>query len=176
MEGLAAAGGVITDAEDAPIELRLLVDELSIIKRIFTKFDASIPDHPERLAALDFCNESIHKLRDVVDRYGILTGTGKYKKWGPRLALALNTSKILKQLNRLREAKGHLEYLHISFTKSKYNEMKFKIENLRDLIQQLYSSNSQISAIVDYSHAKVDDIASKAKETRLILQNMADRL
>ncbi|TGO51981.1 hypothetical protein BCON_0150g00130 [Botryotinia convoluta] len=192
MEGLAAAGGVIAvvslagqvtqgcnylhtvfeDARDAPIELRLLNNELSIIESISTKFAASIPDHPEHLAALDFCNESIHKLRDVVDEYGILTGVGKYTKWGPRLALALNASKILKHLNRLREAKGHLEHLQ---NVSKHDETKLKIENLRNSIQQLNSSNSQISAIVNYSHAKVDGIASTAKETRLILQNMADK-
>ncbi|KAF5873303.1 uncharacterized protein Bfra_008584 [Botrytis fragariae] len=192
MEGLAAAGGVIAvvslagqvtqgcnylhsvfeDARDAPVELRLLNNEISIIKSISTKFTASIPDNPEHLAALDFCNESIHKLRDVVDKYGILTDVGKYMKWGPRLALALNTSKILKHLNRLREAKGHLEHLHNA---SRHDETKLKIENLRNSIQQLNLSNSQISAIVNYSHAKVDDIVSTAKETRLILQNMADK-
>ncbi|TGO23184.1 hypothetical protein BPAE_0141g00140 [Botrytis paeoniae] len=162
MEGLAAAGGVIAvipltgqviqgcdylhtifgDARDAPIELRLLVDELSIINGISTEFAASTSDNPEHLAALDFCNESIHKLQDVVDKYGILTGVGRYKKWGPRLALALNT---------------------------------IKIGNLRNSIKQLNLFNSQISEIVTYSHAKVDDIASTAKETRFILQNMADK-
>ncbi|KAF7915192.1 uncharacterized protein EAE98_011277 [Botrytis deweyae] len=192
MEGLAAAGGVIAvvslagqvtqgcnylhtvfeDARDAPIELRLLNNELSIIKSISTSFAASISDHPEHLAALDFCNESIHKLRDVVDKYGSLTGVGRYRKWGPRLALALNASKILKHLNRLREAKGHLEHLQNVF---KHGETMLKIETLRNSIKQLNVSNSQISEIVTCSHAKVDDIASTAKETKFILQNMADK-
>ncbi|KAF7954708.1 hypothetical protein EAE96_005827 [Botrytis aclada] len=193
MEGLAAAGGVIAvvsltgqviqgcdylhtifeDAKDAPIELRLLNTELSIIKRISTKFSASIPDEPENLAALDFCNESIHKLQNVVEKFGVLTGVGRYRKWGPRLALALNTSKILKHSNRLREAKGHLEHLQNVF---EHDETKFKIENLRNSIKQLNLSNSQISEIVNRSHAKVDDIASTAKETRFILQKMADKV
>ncbi|TGO83828.1 hypothetical protein BPOR_0587g00040 [Botrytis porri] len=163
---------ILEDGRDAPIELRLLIDELSIIKRISAKFASSTPENPELIAALDFCNESIHKLRDVVDRFGFLTGVGKYKKWGPRLALALNSSKILKRLNRLREAKGHLEHLQNVF---KHDETKLKIDNLRNSIKQLNLSNSQISEIVNYSPARVDDIAIMAKETRFLLQNMADK-
>jgi len=131
MEGLAAAGGVIAvvslagqvvqgcdylytifeDAKDAPTEVRLLMTELAIINSISIKFEASTPDNADHLAALDFCNEAIRKLRNLVDNYGILTSTGSCRKWGKRLGLALSTSKILKHLTRLREAKGHLEHL-----------------------------------------------------------------
>ncbi|KAI9644401.1 hypothetical protein NHQ30_007758 [Ciborinia camelliae] len=194
MEGLAAAGGVITvvslagqvvqgckylhtifeDAKDAPTEVRLLNTELAIIDSISTKFATSAPDDAEHRAALDFCNEAIYKLRDLVDKYSILTGTGR-RKWSTRLGLALNNTKIMKYLNRLREAKGHLERFQTLWVslRIEHNETRSDIRQLGYSLQRINSSNSQITAMVAQTHDKVDGISCVAEEMKHLLQNMA---
>ena len=127
MEGLAAAGGVIAvvglagqvlqgcgylrsvfeNADNAPAEVRLLIMELTIIESIIR----ATSKNNENQDALDFCNEAVAKLRKVVDKYGVLDGVNKCKKWGTRLAMALSSDKIMKHLRRLREAKGYLQHL-----------------------------------------------------------------
>lgn len=125
MEGLAAASGVIAvvslagqvvqgcgylrtifdEAKTAPKEAHLLHTELAIIEGIVRV----TPDIDKHQDELDFCQEQLLKLRKVVDKYGVLDGAGKGRKWGTRLAMAFNSEKIQKHLNSLREARGYLE-------------------------------------------------------------------
>ena len=125
MEGLAAAGGVFAvvslagqvaqgcsylrgifdSANTAPKEIRLLSTELGIIQGIVEGTRDANKYHDE----LDFCQERLSKLRKVVDKYSVLDGIGRNKKWGTRLSMALNADKIEKHLKSPREAKGYLE-------------------------------------------------------------------
>jgi hypothetical protein len=127
MESLAASGGVIAvvslagqvvqgcvylrdvfdGVRSAPKDIRSLATELKIIKDIVLA-TTNVEQHPE---VLDFCNEKVLKLRKVVDRYGVLDDGSSKKRWGSRLAMALNSDKIQKHLDSLREAKRHLEQI-----------------------------------------------------------------
>jgi hypothetical protein len=127
MEGLAAASGVIAvvslagqvlegcsylrdifdSAVAAPREIRLLALELSIIEDLVR----ATPDVDQHQEELDFCQERLLKLQEVVEKYGELDGASRHKKWGKRLAMAMSAKKIDKHLASLREAKGHLQHI-----------------------------------------------------------------
>lgn len=127
MEGLAAASAVIAvvslagqitqgcsylrevfdNATTAPEEIGLIVTELSIIERI-VRATPGIDQHQDEL---DFCQERVLGLRKVVEKYGELDGVAPQKKWGKRLAMAMNARKIDKHLSSLREAKGYLQHI-----------------------------------------------------------------
>jgi hypothetical protein len=100
MEGLSAASGVIAvvslagqivqgcgylhtvfdEAKSAPQEIHLLMTELAIIEGVVR----TTPDVDKHQDELDFCHERLLKLRNIVEKYGILDGTGRSKKWGTR--------------------------------------------------------------------------------------------
>jgi hypothetical protein len=127
MEGLAAASGVIAvvslagqvlqgcsyirqvfeGVQTAPEEIRLLTTELVVIERIVR----AAPDNGEHNDALDFCNEAVAKLRNIIEKYAEIDGPGRYRKWGRRLSMALSIDKIQKHLGRLRQAKTYLQDL-----------------------------------------------------------------
>lgn len=134
MDGLSAAGGVISvvglagqvlqgcsylrniydDAKDSPCELRLLRMELTIISGIVESMrndpqTSSIQNghHPAE-GALLFCDETLTKLRRIVEKYGVVTGTSKRRRWGKGLAMAMSADKIKKHVERLDRAKDHL--------------------------------------------------------------------
>lgn len=110
MEGLAAASEVIAvvsfagrvvqgcsyvpwildNANTAPQEIRLLTTELTIIERIVR----NTPYDCENRDALDFYNDAVTNLHNVIDKYAELDGAGRCKKWGRRLPIVLSTDKI----------------------------------------------------------------------------------
>jgi hypothetical protein len=97
----------LDNANTAPQEIRLLTTEITIIERVVR----NTPYDCENREALDFYNDAVTNLRNVIDKYAELDGTGRYKKWGRRLSVVLSTDKIQKHLGRLKAAKTYLQDL-----------------------------------------------------------------
>jgi hypothetical protein len=143
MEGLAAASSVIavvglagqalqgcqylrnifSEARDAPRELQLLDAEIGTIQRILHSVQSELLCSTSNITAevasdatLDFCADAIRELRDIVDKYGQPSNEGGRVKWGKRLSVTLNSSKIDRHLSRLRAARGHLISLQTALT------------------------------------------------------------
>jgi len=105
LQGCDYIGNVFDNAHNAPGELRLLVNELAIVERLVR--DA--PDADLHQEKLDFCNKRLSKPWQVVCKYGDLENARRRSKWGKRIAIAISTGKIQKNLGVLRAAKGYLE-------------------------------------------------------------------
>jgi len=206
MEGLAAAGGVIAvlslagqvlegcsylrdifdTAVTAPKEIRLMAMELSIIEALVR----ATPDVDQHREELDFCQERLSKLRELVEKYGDLDGASNHKKWGKRLAMAMGTKKIEKHLASLREAKGHLQHIQNLYysspigngisadsgcNRSAHNENLLKHHELLETIQQLSTSHSEATRIISRTEGKIQDIGGITKQTQLALHELANR-
>ncbi|PMD29579.1 hypothetical protein L207DRAFT_642337 [Hyaloscypha variabilis F] len=188
MEGLAAASGVIAvvslagqvlegcsylrdifdSAVAAPREIRLLALELSIIEDLVR----ATPDVDQHQEELDFCQERLLKLQEVVEKYGELDGASRHKKWGKRLAMAMSAKKIDKHLVSLREAKGHLQHIQ---NLSAHNGNMLKHHELLESIQRLSTSHSEATRIVSRTEGRIQDIGGITNQTQLTLRELANR-
>ncbi|EPE28131.1 hypothetical protein GLAREA_04922 [Glarea lozoyensis ATCC 20868] len=186
MESLAAAGGVIAvvslagqvvqgcihlrdvfdGARSAPKDIRSLATELKIIKDV-VEATTNLDQHPE---VLDFCNEKIVKLRKIVDKYGVADDGTDKRRWGSRLAMALNSDKIQKHLNSLREAKRHLEQIQ---NVSAHSHHLIKTIEVFDTVHEIQSSQNDSVQILNRAENKLNSVDATTKQTHEALVRFA---
>jgi hypothetical protein len=105
LKGCSYLREVFQNTIEAPIESRLLLNELSIIEEIVKKS----PDDQQHQQALDICNERLSKVCETMSKYVEIENSGRCRKLQKQISMALSTDLMQKHLTSLREARRYLE-------------------------------------------------------------------
>jgi len=99
--------GFFKDIKDAPEDVRRLLEELTLLERLFGGIQRSFSGHdPDLEQALRFCEQKIGELSTFVKLHEPAVGMKKGEVFWKKLKLASRQSELVKYLGGLERAKS----------------------------------------------------------------------